>query len=496
MSIDTSSFLEYCDDPRYDLLQKPLRVDKANRCYELQAIAPSTSKGTYSKTAALTAGNVDLSSACYNSDGTLHYIDITCGTDFKAFAQGCGVILKYHAVQARTGANGTAFAGVPIAPLTTAGWSIPWCTPGAFFTTVALKANNQQAPIEQYLNSGVFKHVCVSRALKKYRYEALEKNSMTFNTPCIESAFDTTVAMSQTSVDRGAWLGAAGVYNANSSAGLTTACYITKFIPLSDLFECCEVPAIWTNVNRLRFEFTLAMPDAIAFSAGATTNIGPNGVSSGVHVYVDDVKLFFDSSRMAPQSTIETAIDKQKGTVENLGFIENFAVPVSYSPGAQIVVSQQKDVQEVLLAFPALGTTVDGGTSTCTNPHQYHNGGLSSITVMYGADQPFRQPLTLSGLNGNGASALTMADTVAFALYKKSCGADLCRVVPLALDFLSWMRYHVYFLPIFNQTSIHRSEQARDLRIDSTGGVAGQAIVIVRKLSGAQIMSSGEVVRL
>jgi hypothetical protein len=480
MPFDANAALEYVNDPRYDILKKPIKIDKDSKAYEIQLIPPATAKGTYSKTDVIDMGSVP----CFNSDGTNHYIDVYTGSDYKVNLQGCAIIMKYHCRQVRKPA-GSAYVGVPIAPTnetgTGVGSSIPW-NPLYFFNTVSLKANQSQTPIEQYINAGQFSHITTSRLLKKYKSQALEANDMSFMTPCIEEKFDNDT-MSIASAQRSTlWTGASGAYDAASSAGTTTDVYYQKVIPLADFFECCEAPAVWSNINRFRIEFTMKLPDQIAFMCPrATVQAG----ASKVYVYVDEIKLLFDSCRMQPKQTLDVASEKQKGFVENVGFLNNFCVPIPYTAGNQIVVTGQKNAQEFILGFPAEGVTLQG--SACSNPIQYHTGSLSSLSLMYGADLPFRTPIPLSG------DTTSLLNSIAYDLYRKSCGADRANLVPLAISFSKYRFYHFYFLPIFYQATSHLNSDPKDCRIDSTGGVSGNAVAIIRKLALTQIASDGNV---
>lgn len=484
MPINTSAFIELTSDVRYDVLKKGIKVDKDNKAYELQFIPPATGMAKYSKTDV-----VDVGDDCYNADGSLGYIDIYCGSDYKANMQGTFIVLDYQCVQARKPA-GDAYKGTLIAPTqvdgTGVGWSMPWNTL-TFFSTAALKLNQSQTPVEQYINTGVLDHITTARFLKKYKKEALENNDMTFNTPCIESKFDNTTMSAESAMRAVNWMGASGASDAASAAATTTLRTYEKIIPLADLFESCENPGIWTNTNRFRFEYTLKLPDAIPFRCGAAA-----AGSSAAYVFVKKIGLMFDSTRMQAVQAIETAAEKQEGSIENIAYLENFCLPIQYTNGQQLVATGQRDVQELILGFPAKGATVDGAVGV--NPIQYYSGNLGSLSVMYGSDLPLRTPLSLAGI-------LTAYNTAkrngtAYALYRKSCGADRAAVVPLALNFTDYNIYHLYFLPIYNPILPHRNNDPKDLRVDTSSGTTGNAVMIIRKFAGAQVDSTGAVEKL
>lgn len=490
MPFDTAAFTEYTSDARYDLLKKPVKVDKDNRAYEIQFIPPATAQGTYSATDT----TVNINQACWNSDGSLHYMDVYCGSDYKANMAGTFLVMKYKVAQIRTSDQAAVFLGPPIAPTqvngTGVGTSIPW-NPMYFFNTVALKLNQSQTPVEQYINAGQLHHITTARYLQKYKRSALEGNDMSFFTPCIESKYDNDTISAESANRSYNWCGANGAVDARPGAVGSPIEY-QKVIPFSDIFECCENPGIWTNCSRFRFEFTMKLPSAVGFKCGAQAGTG------GLYVFVTEVKIMFDSTRMQAMQTIETATEKQKGTVENIAYYENFVIPVTYAPGSQLVATGQRDVQQLIVGFPAMGLTLDG--SACVNPIQYFSGALSSLSVIYGSDMPLRAPLAL----GNNVTAnSTKLDTQAYALYRKACGADRMNVVSVPLSLSTYRQYHLYYLPIFNPLMPHRNNDPKDLRVDTqsnlaaTPGVANcAAVLIIRKFAGTQVDSTGAVERL
>jgi len=512
MVFDNGSFSENVSDPRYDILKKKIKVDKDNKAYEIQFIPPATAIKTFDAPGA-GGGNLahDLVN-CWNGDGTNHYIDVYCGADFKANMQGSGLLIRYWAKQGRlTNSGVNAYWGPPIdaASVTTvgSGSSVPW-NPLYMFQTISLKINTSQTPIEQYVNQNNLQHISTARFLLKYK-SAIENSDSTFMTPCIESNFDgvNDKLSAESCLRAQRWLGAIGdsddqngadIVSANSEQilGIQTAAgriahkKYTKFIPLSDIFESCETPAIWNNVNRFRLEFTFRSPDQICFQAGTPPD------STVTYFYIDDIKLMFDSTRMQPMQTIETAEQKEKGTVENIGYMENFCVPVPYPVGggsSQLVVTGQRDVQMVILGFPA----INQGGNACVNPLQYGSGGLTSLNLLYGSDMPLRTPLNLDS-PGNNAPVNNIYDNVAaYRLYIKACGCDRSPLVAPALTFRTFKFYNLYFFPIYYPALPHRNNDPRDIRLDNVGNQDyTQAVVIVRRFNGAQIMSNGLVEKL
>ncbi len=481
MSFNTSAFTELVSDPRYDILKKPIKVDKDNKAYELQLISPATAKGTYVKTIAGALAVINVSETCYNSDNTLHYIDVYLGADFKANMQGSFLYLKYHCAQARRldQAQGTAYWGNIIASAgAAAGASMPW-NPLWIFNTIALKGNQSQQPIEQYISAGQYHHITTAKFLNKYKWDALEGNDMTFLTPCIESAFDVATLSTESAARAIAWMGASGAAADASGAGTTSFTPYVKMIPLADVFESCEVPAIWNNLNRFRLEFTFKLPDAIPFNCGTPANSGP------AHVFIDECKLMLDTTRMQAGQLLETSENKLEGVCENIGFMENSVIPMTYSLGQQLVGTGQKDVQQVIVGFPAIGNL-----AAAVNPIQYHCAYLTSLSLQYGGDMPLRSPLILGGVSTN-------LNAQAYAMYRKSIGADRASVVAPAISFHKYQYYHLYHIPIYNPMYPHRNNDPKDIRIDSNSvsilTASVPVVLIMRKFTGVQIASDGSI---
>ena len=110
MSFDTNVFTELVDNPMYDLLKKPAKIDKSNQAYELPLIPTATAKGSYGET---TSHATLAPTPCYNGDGSLHYIDVSLDANHKANLQGSYLLLTYTCVQARltNAVDGTAQYG-------------------------------------------------------------------------------------------------------------------------------------------------------------------------------------------------------------------------------------------------------------------------------------------------------------------------------------------------------------------------------------------------
>jgi hypothetical protein len=255
------------------------------------------------------------------------------------------------------------------------------------------------------------------------------------------------------------------------------------------------------------FEFTMKRPDKITYLCGA------DGSDDGVAcVFVETVRLFIDTCRTQPVQTIDMASQKQKGVIENLAFIEAGAQQQEFSANGQIVVPNQKDLQEIVLAFPTVpstgrspvydGVDVNGAPQSKgygRNPLQYHSAFIDSLSPSYAGEMPFRNKIEM-GTNNRDMNVM------AYTLYRKSCGADLNNIVPLALSRKTFQYYNLYYLPFYKQTLVHRNTEAKDVRIDATSaypnaGLLGgqttyQSFAILRKFQGVQIDSTGSVERL
>ena len=509
MPVDNLTFQELVDDSRYDLLKQKIKIDRSNRSYELLWVPPATTKGSY----VIGTGAGATTWACWNDSSSTHYIDLYSGSDYKTNLQGSYIQLSYYACQQRL-TNAANYTGCPIAttgnnPQAYKGYSLPF-NPLYFFQTIALKINQNQTPLEQYINANNLQHISTLNYLLNYKKDALESNDQTMFTPCIETSFDTQTSLSEESKTRGErWLGSTGLVNAarDQSAAITnnTPKRFTKIIPLSDIFNCAQTPAIWSNITRLRLEFTLRLPDKIAFSSFDAAEILAQNTNSTVYIVVDDIQIIYDATRMGSMQNIQVAEDKKAGLVENVGFLQNECIPWSYTSGSQVIATSMRDLQMAAFGILALGqrpTKINGvaDTNVCVNPIQYINGNITTINMSYGGDQPLRTPLRLyDGLIVANASTnqSIYSNTSAYMLYKKCCAADRSSLLPVALSFVSFPMYHLFCFPVYNMgMPIHKNNDPKDVRFDNQGSTSllnVPSVIILRKFCGLQLDALGNV---
>lgn len=494
MPFDNAAFCEAVSDPRYDLLKKPIRVDKDNKAYEIQVIPPATAKTQYRTPSFGGAGLPVLDSEgidCWNSEGSPHYWDHYSGSDFRPNMQGSGIWIKYMVRQGRNIVAGhVPFWGVPaVAGVEGFGmpWNITYC-----IQTIGLRANQSQTLVENYNNANLFHHITTSRYLLKYK-SAIEKNDGTFFTPCIESSFDKESHMSQETQDRfTTWTGAGGAANVDQiepnyepTGDYSVKRYYTKFIPLSDLFESCEVPAIWGNTNRFRIEIVFRKPEEMCFHTHHDGVIPQT--QTPCYFYITDMKLIVDTTRMTPIQAIESSAEKRQGSLDNIGYMETFSTPLNYSRGSELIVTGQRDVNMAMVCAPAVSKL----NSVVKNPTQYDNAEFTTLNLLYGQDMPLRTVLQLGGSESS-------ENVLAYELYRKASNNDRTNNLAPALTFKNYNQYHIYFFPIYYQGAVHRNSDPRDVRIsNNSNDVNGRPIVvIIRRFNGCQIDSSGLVERL
>jgi len=506
MPIDKVSFFQEVEDPRYDSLKMPVKVDKSNRATEIMFINPATNKSSF--TLAYGPNYPPTQWSCWNADGTTHYFDVYAGPDYKAVLQSCYIQISYYPVQVRNSDAVAAFAGCPIACTgnqgARKGFGISWNSIYNFFQTISLKGNQSQTAIESYVNNNNLGHISTLRYLLKYKRSALENNDQELFTPCIESTFDTDSLSEETFLRSNRWMAGVGistsVYSDLANVTNNQPKKYTKLISLASIFEFCENPGILQNLNRFRVEFTMRSPDKIAF-LGFNNNQLPAHCSM-VHIFVDDIQLIYDACRMTSIRSIETATNKQQGSVENIAYCQNEVIPWNFSGGSQVVCTSQRDVQLCAFAVPAYAqhpVLPNGTTSatTCLNPIQYHNAGITSMNLIYGSDMPLRQPLRLSDgalVGGSNLSPSFYSNAIAYEMYKKSACCDRAMMVPPALSYTTFPMYNFFCFPIFNQSFIHKTNDPRDLRFDnntSTPIVNVPSVIIVRKFAGLQVDSLG-----
>jgi hypothetical protein len=570
MPFDKSKFLQFVDDDRYTLLQRAIKIDCSNAVMELVRVPPQTAAGSVSYSYASTSvtGILNQTVSCFNN-GATHYIDCYFGSNYKALLSSCYVMIQYYTGQFRSNfATATtslgSFFGVPIDPsssvtlsstianttggtLQTAatgivgsavlgtGYSIPF-EPGHLFDNVYLMSGASQSVIEQYTIHNQFRNIALSRHVLDYKREALEGAHDSFFTPCIESKFDDCTLSSESVTRNQKWLGSDGPSFGGSSFGGTLAAtealykiggtahpnipYQTKNIPLSDLFDCCKVPAYLCNSPKMRFQFTMITPDQVCFCANNTitppsggtyaafgtipilstgsityginaqtqaqTNYNLTNGCSVPYFFVTQIQLYIDSSRTTPMQSVEIATDHKEMAMNNLGYLEHFPIPSIQSQ--QIVVTGQRDVQAVILKFEAYlsNTQVLGASGAVQNWLQADQGGLTSLQAMYGNSQNTKQPMQLDINNKYN-------NTIAYTNYRKNCNNDKNNLLANAIPFDRFWVYNLYCMHFFPCYSIHLQSDSQDIRMDNSPSANRNVVSIVRKFKGIQISSDGQV---
>jgi len=532
MVFERSSFLKFEEDPRYSVLTKAIKADSSNASFEQTRVPPQTAPSTISYTltaftATNSSGTATASMSCYNN-GMTHWIDIYFGSNYKMRLFGTFLLMKYSAQQIRTtGATTTvaassAYVGAPIDPAVSktakTGYSIPW-HPAAWFSNLYLQSGANQSNVESQVFQDQIGNIASCRALQEYKSQALEAAHDNMFTPCIESAFD-DITMSAESILRAQThlLATGTMYESKpfvSVAGNTTG---VKAIPLSDLFSSCTNDGFWQNSSKIRIQFTMKTPDKIAFCANTTLTGSSYGVvgaggsetygdssqlaaqtaynltngCSPVYCYVNTVEVLVDSARMTASQAIDSTVEIKKADIPlNIGFMNYFPVPAQSS--SQIVVTQQRDVQQVALGFEAYraASIVNKAAGPVQNYLQKDDGSLTAVSILYGNEQTIRQPMLFDHtVTGN-----ELNNTVAYAMYKKSINAERSNLVSPAIPFSRFPFYNWYYFPIFpSNAGVHLTSDGRDIRIDNSATVASRQIVtMVRRFSGVQIEASGDV---
>ena len=513
MVFEKSSFATSVSDPRYETLQKIVRVDGDSKAYELQFIPPQTAKENFVIPAqgSLTNGSVP----CWNATSSIHRMEVTLGPDYRSNMSGCGLYIGYQCGQVRHTVGGGTFLGRWVSGhanngydangTDAAGFYLPW-HPANLINTASLKLNASQTPIEQYIHTGYYCHNKTLECLRKYKTESLEDMHETFFTPCLETQFDsggvngagalTAGLISAESAKRtNTWCGPIGLADDASSAANSVPFQGSKVIPFSELFNCCSIPAVWNNTSKFVLEMSFNLPNVIPLRCGPL-----NANEGQAYVFITDLRVVFDSSRMAALQQLQSTMERQKGAVENVAYLQNSIISVNYAPSVQCLATNQSNVQIAALAFsankrilPALGTTVFG-----SNPFQYHDGFLNNINIQYGTDMPLRSPLNQIGSPADCSADNSLQHALAYNMYKKACSADSALLLHPAVPFNSkWKCYHVYWFPFFFQ-GLPKFVGNGDIRIDTsstdTGTATAQtALISVVKFMGAQIDSIGNV---
>lgn len=497
------------------------------------------------------------SGSFYNSAGDLHFWDVYLSSDYKSAMYSSGIEMGWHTEQVRgplsisvdgtsgvlSITQGTLQVGCGCVPgkavlgvrdeltvsenyeITTTGTptsgtvtlergvgiyggsSIPWNTIGAFFQTYSLLENQQQAVCEQYINVGTLPSVSTSKLLLKYKHDALESNDMLFNTPCIESNFDNSTSLSKESALRAEWFAQGnGRDPIVSGTNDTSAKRRKNIILFSDMFESMETEGILQNSTRYRLQFTMQTPDKIAmnttariFTDSAIASITTTATAYYVgklYVFVDDMRIISDCARMQPAQAIESSSEQQAGRVENLGWCQNYGVSTPYSSGTQVVLTAQRDVQSVILGCPTLGNKVSSLGAVGINPTQAYHGLFTQLQPAYGNDFPFKTPIKMSQSSVYNVNE----NTSAYYMMRKQCNSEKAYELPISLTFKQYKTYHYYYMPIYSPLSIHRNNDPKDIRVDTSCGtntnfsIPTVVNIIARKFQGAQLLADGSVV--
>jgi len=521
MVFDRGSFLEFREDEMFSVLQRAVKADSSNSCYETSFIPPQTASTVvvptqYAPMAAY--GGVSQ----YNN-GSTHWIDIYYSSTHKANLRGTYIIMRYQPYQARS-ITTPGFWGCPINPGAAGnglnintGYSIPW-HPAYWFQNIYLFSGPQNSLVEQYVFSFPrFGDLCAARALLEYKRDALENSTMF--TPCIESSFD-DVTLSPESVQRAQlWLcGQSSPSGDNAARGGSIATVaaannvsiesIEKCIPLSDLLASCCNPGYFVNSPKIRFQFTLTNMDQIAFcsaapagavygqgsqlAARATYNGAAIGNCSPVYVPVTDFRLMADATRLTPPQTQETAIEHKEGIPINVPYAEYYPIPSVQSQ--QIVCTGQSNVFTVILGFDAYlaAAQLRGTAGPVQNYSQKDSGALTTIALLYGTDQTTKQPISQTVPTNPANLTFVSNNGAAYALYRKAAGSDRSNLLAPAIPSQRYFVYNYYFLPLYPSHLLHLTADARDIRIDNTGSIARTICTFIKRFNGVQIQSNGE----
>lgn len=540
MPFDRKSFLTFVDNERYNTLSKSIRADASACCNEITQVPPQTAASAQNFPP-IGPGGASATYSVYNN-GSTHWIEIYYGSNYKPNLYGTYIMMQYTPYQYRN-YNPTGpvpgFVGCPIDPQTgTAGtgYSLPW-NPLYWFSNAYLYSGANNETVEQYVfGTNQVGNLSTARILSEYKRDAIESNSLSFFTPCIESAFDDLLLSNESVMRSQKWLCGAtqapGLSNPANQGGSTSSTSVqttsiktfNKLIPLSDVFSTCTNTGYWINSPKVRFQFTMKTGDQICYCCMNTnTTYGsgsqstaqtlynatvPASLCSPVYIAVQSIQLLVDSARTTAMQTIDLANEHKDMITQNIAYYNYFPVPATSS--SQIVVTSQRDVQTCILGFESYlapqglvgaNTCVDGAVGPVQNYSQKDSGRVSSISILYGNDQALRQPI--KGQNGNATilgnapivnPSYPLQDALAYAMYCKASNSDRRNMLAMAIPFDRYFCYHYYYLPIYPSDCPHLTSDPRDLRMDiATTEPARSVVTIVKRFAGVQISANGSV---
>jgi hypothetical protein len=248
--------------------------------------------------------------------------------------------------------------------------SIPWNTIAAFLTSADLTFNTSGSSLEKLDHE--LGHGSMIKMLTRYSSEALERNTETFFTPCIESTRDvrdmvgTPLGLSPESEKRRLdWLVRTFlVANVATQAPRPNR----KIIYLGDLFDACRLQTAF-YLQRLLIKLAIKPATDILFSSATP--------ATAQYYYI--TKITFHPCLVA--CSPDMALDEARKVSENAirmreGFMVFEPSEDNFVSGRQLTQSSVKNIQSAVITFPSTrcgDTVVIAGASVHfgVNPYQY-----------------------------------------------------------------------------------------------------------------------------
>jgi hypothetical protein len=229
--------------------------------------------------------------------------------------------------------------------------SLPWCVPAVIFNTSKISFNQMGNSVEEYTSNNA--HSIMMSHLLKYSHDALNSMNDRFFTPCIEARRDTSSLLSDESFQR----------VKNNFTKIETAAIepgfsyriatMKKNIYLSQLFDCCNIPAS-LPLAKILIELTInrATSDLMFFKLAESTDTFYLGIT--------DIKLHLCNVTPTVNELDRITAMKAQETIKGepippirYSFSTYDVTSPSYSAGGDIYDPTVKNMQALIAAIPS-----------------------------------------------------------------------------------------------------------------------------------------------
>ena len=369
--------------------------------------------------------------------------------------------------------------------------SIPWNPIAACIDNCSFSLNAANVEIERYSNH--FGHGNMIKLLTQYDRSALESAHDRFFTPCIEERRDHAATISLVSQERAirafTWGGGANIN------------YGSKNLMLGDIFDSLRADFAW-YVKRSRITVQMKDPSRILFHTSA------NVAKNRFFITKLELHIFYD---MLTPPVIKSEMDRQ---MQDLSMLKEMYLTYDtekdvHGADKTYRVNGVTNMVAAVLLFPSnTCTDIAVGGVYYGNPYQY----------TYGMSATLGDPITSYQHQYNGiysprnnlpvAANYNSRNTDLYQQYRLIARMENDTQSTPAVPFHTGMGlfsptydlnpYVMFAAPFFDlQTNPVLTPQVADHIIKTTGGGAGNGVVLVRmRVNAVEILSNNAINRL